>query len=203
MTHMSSERRAPGRPAEFDRTEALDTLVDLFWQRGYDGATQDAMCKSTGLSSSSLYRTFGTKAQTFEAVLRRYLELHDDVLGPLEHGTAGVADLHAMLDRMAGALSSPAAARGCMAVATTQDPINQDRQVSALTHRHLARIRSAVRAAATRAVDAGETLPVPLESLVDLFYAAILTALVSARAGDPDTSLAVVEAVRALLPRRL
>jgi TetR/AcrR family transcriptional repressor of nem operon len=197
---MSNARRAPGRPVEFDRTEALDALVDLFWQRGYEGATQDVMRESTGLSSSSLYRTFGTKVQTFEAVLHRYLELSDDMLGPLEQGTAGVADLHAMLDRAAGSLRSPAGGRGCMVVATTQDPVNRDPQVSALTRRHLARIRAAVRAAAIRAVNAGETLPAPLERFVDVFYASMLGILVSARAGDQDASLAMVDGLRALLP---
>jgi AcrR family transcriptional regulator len=197
---MSSARRAPGRPVEFDRTEALDALVDLFWQRGYEGATQDAMLASTGLSSSSLYRTFGTKAQTFEAVLHRYLELGDDMLGPLERGTAGVADLNAMLDRAAASLRSAGGGRGCMVVATTQDPVNRDPQVSAITSRHLARIRAAVLAAATRAVNAGETLPTPLEQFVDVFYGATLGVLISARAGDRDTSMAMVAGLRALLP---
>lgn len=159
MTHMSTVRRAPGRPAEFDRTEALDALVELFWQRGYEGATQDVMCDSTGLSSSSLYRTFGTKAQTFQAVLQRYLELYDNILGPLEQGNAGVADLHAMLDRMTGLLGSAAGTRGCMALAITQDPVNQDPQVAAVTGRHLDRIRAAVRAAATRAIDPTRRCP--------------------------------------------
>lgn len=197
---MSNARRAPGRPAEFDRTEALDALVDLFWQRGYEGATQDAMLESTGLSSSSLYRTFGTKAQTFEAVLHRYLELSDGMLGPLEGGTAGIADLNAMLDRAVGSLRTASGGRGCMVVATTQDPVNDDPQVSALTRRHLDRIRAAVRAAAVRAINAGETLPVPLEQFVDVFYASVLGTLVSARAGDQDASVAMIDGLRALLP---
>ncbi len=158
------------------------------------------MADSTGMSSSSLYRTFGTKAQTFEAVLHRYLELSEAMLGPLEQGTAGVADLRAMLDRIAGLLGSPAGGRGCMVVATTQDPVNRDPQVSALTRRHLARIRAAVRAAATRAVNAGEALPIALERFVDVFYASIVGMLVSARAGDQDASLAMVDGLRALLP---
>ncbi len=68
---MSRTGRPVGRPPEFDRLEALDALVDLFWRRGYDGATQEAMRAASGLSSSSLFRSFGTKAETFDAVLRR------------------------------------------------------------------------------------------------------------------------------------
>ena len=53
---------------------------------------------------------------------------------------------------------------------------------------------------ASEAIDAGETLPVPLEQFVDVFYASILGALVSARAGNSDASLAMVDGLRALLP---
>lgn len=76
-----------------DLTVALDALLALFWRQGYNGATQEAMLAATGLSSSSLYRAFGTKPEIFAAALQRYLDLADDVLGPLEAGSQGRADL--------------------------------------------------------------------------------------------------------------
>lgn len=85
-----------------DRDTALDALLALFWREGYDGATQEALLAATGLSSSSLYRSFGTKSEIFAAALRRYLALSDDVLAPIETGTAGAADLHTFLDRVHG-----------------------------------------------------------------------------------------------------
>ena len=45
-----------------------------------------------------------------------------------------------------------------------------------------------------------ESLPAPLERFVDVFYASVLGILVSARAGDQDASLAMVDGLRALLP---
>jgi TetR/AcrR family transcriptional repressor of nem operon len=201
---MSTTRRAPGRPAGFDRSEALDSLVRLFWLRGYDGATQEAMRASTGLSSSSLFRTFGTKAETFDAVLHRYLELSDGMLGPLERGGAGAADLHALLDRIDSRLiasdGDPEGSAGCMVVAIMQDPINNDPGVAALTGRHLARMRSAIGAAVGRAHAAGEPLPTTPGEFTLVLYAAMLGMLVSARSGDVVTTRSMIAGVRALLP---
>jgi AcrR family transcriptional regulator len=158
------------------------------------------MLTTTGLSSSSLYRTFGTKTETFEAVLRRYLELSDGMLKPLEHGAAGVADLHGLFDRLYSQMDSPAGAAGCLMVASAQNPVNHDPKVSALTCRHLARMRSAIAAAVTRADQAGEPLPTAPDSFAAVLYAAMLGILSSARTGDRATTLALVEAVRTLLP---
>lgn len=201
---MSTARRSPGRPAGFDRSEVLDALVGLFWVRGYDGATQEEMRAATGLSSSSLFRTFGTKSETFDAVLRRYLELADGMLGPLERGTGGAADLHALLDRIAARLEAadggPEGAAGCMVVAILQDPVNADPGVAALTRRHLARMRSAIRAAVGRAYGAGEPLPAAPDEFTHVLYSAMLGMLVSARSGDAATTRLMIDGVRALLP---
>jgi len=61
--------RRPGRPAQFDRDNALSELLWLLWSKGYDAATQEEMLAATGLSSSTLYRSFGTKANILEAAL--------------------------------------------------------------------------------------------------------------------------------------
>jgi TetR/AcrR family transcriptional repressor of nem operon len=65
--------RRPGRPAQFDRDNALSELLWLLWSKGYDAATQEEMLAATGLSSSTLYRSFGTKANILEAALALYL----------------------------------------------------------------------------------------------------------------------------------
>ena len=197
---MSRTGRPVGRPPEFDRLEALDALVDLFWRRGYDGATQEAMRAASGLSSSSLFRSFGTKAETFDAVLRRYLELSDGMLRPLEHGTAGSADLHALLDRIDDRIGGPSGTAGCMVVATVQDPVNQDPRVAALTEGYLARMRGAIGTAVLRAEAAGEQLPATPEQFTNVVYAAVLGILVSARSGDIATTRLMIDGVRALLP---
>src|SRR5271157_5838724 len=81
--------RRPGRPAQFDRDSALAALLGLLWIKGYDAATQEEMLAATGLSSSTLYRSFGTKADILEAALAQYLAYLDEMFSPLEHGCRG------------------------------------------------------------------------------------------------------------------
>jgi AcrR family transcriptional regulator len=65
-------KRPRGRPRGFDREEALDRAVEVFWREGYDGATVAELCRATGLNPPSLYAAFGDKARLFEAALDRY-----------------------------------------------------------------------------------------------------------------------------------
>ncbi len=60
------------RPRAFDEDEVLDRATEVFWQRGYDGASMAELVKAMGLNSPSLYAAFGSKRGLFEAVLDRY-----------------------------------------------------------------------------------------------------------------------------------
>src|SRR6201997_2368139 len=154
-TPIASPRR-PGRPAQFDRDNALSALLWLLWSKGYDAATQEEMLAATGLSSSTLYRSFGTKANILEAALARYLAWADEMFAPLEHGRRGVADVHAFLDQLRAQFDGPMATAGCLVWNPMQDPINGDPRIKTLTERHMRRLRRGLTAAPQRAVDAGE-----------------------------------------------
>src|SRR6201993_1247722 len=112
--------RGPGRPAQFDRDNALAALLWLLWSKGYDAATQEEMLAATGLSSSTLYRSFGTKADILEAVLARYLVWADELFAPLEHGRQGVADVNAFFDHVQALLGGPLSNAGCLVANTMQ-----------------------------------------------------------------------------------
>src|ERR1700756_18181 len=115
--------RRPGRPAQFDRDNALAALLWLLWSKGYDAATQEEMLAATGLSSSTLYRSFGTKADILEAVLTRYLAWADEMFAPLEQGRRGVADVNAFFDHLQALLDGPLSTAGCLVWNTMQNPI--------------------------------------------------------------------------------
>lgn len=195
-----STNRSPGRPAQFDRQRALDDLLVLFWRNGYAAATQDEMLAATGLSSSTLYRTFGTKSQILKAVLDRYRTTAEAMFAPLTDGEQGLADVHEFLDRVGQLLTGPMGASGCLVVDTMQDPINADPGISAITAAHIDRMRTGLRAALQRAADAGE-LPAatPMGALADALRAGVLGALARARAGDIADATTMVRALSALL----
>jgi TetR/AcrR family transcriptional regulator, transcriptional repressor for nem operon len=194
--------RGPGRPAQFDRDNALAALLWLLWSKGYDAATQEEMLAATGLSSSTLYRSFGTKADILESALALYLSLADAMFGPLEHGHRGVADVHAFFDHLEAQLGGPLSTAGCLVWNTMQNPISADPRIKTLTERHMQRLRRGLTVALQRAADAGEPLPSAPESLADALRAGIVGVQARGRAGDIEDAIALLDGLRALLGHR-
>src|SRR5271168_2190108 len=61
-----------GRTRQFDVDEALDRALEVFWARGYEGATLPELTKTMGINRPSLYAAFGNKEQLFRKALDRY-----------------------------------------------------------------------------------------------------------------------------------
>ena len=194
--------RRPGRPAQFDRDNALSELLWLLWSKGYDAATQEEMLAATGLSSSTLYRSFGTKANILEAALALYLALLDEMFAPLEHGRRGVADVHAFFDHIRAQLEGPMSTAGCLVWNTMQNPINGDPRIKTLTERHMQRLRRGLTGALQRAADAGELPPSAPTYLADALRAGVLGVQARGRAGEIEDAITLLDGLRALLGRR-
>ena len=61
-----------GRTRQFDVDEALDQALEVFWARGYEGATLPELTRAMGINRPSLYAAFGNKEQLFRKALDRY-----------------------------------------------------------------------------------------------------------------------------------
>jgi AcrR family transcriptional regulator len=70
LLHSFAEGRSKPKPKE---QEVLDVATDYFLAHGYQGASINAMARSSGISKESIYRYFSSKKQLFEAVIRREL----------------------------------------------------------------------------------------------------------------------------------
>jgi TetR/AcrR family transcriptional regulator, transcriptional repressor for nem operon len=191
--------RRPGRPAQFDRDSALAALLWLLWSKGYDAATQEEMLAATGLSSSTLYRSFGTKANILEAALALYLALLDEMFAPLEHGRRGLADVNAFFDHIRAQLDGPMSTAGCLVWNTMQNPINGDPRIKTLTERHMQRLRRGLTGALQRAADAGELPPSAPTYLADALRAGVLGVQARGRAGDTADAITLLDGLRGLL----
>src|ERR1700676_3259385 len=69
-----SPSRPLGRPRSFDTGKALDRALDVFWRKGYEGASLYDLTKAMGINRPSLYAAFGDKEKLFRKVLDRYAE---------------------------------------------------------------------------------------------------------------------------------
>lgn len=61
-----------GRHREFDVDQALDAALDVFWSKGYEGASYTDLTQATGVERPGLYSAFGNKEALFGLVLERY-----------------------------------------------------------------------------------------------------------------------------------
>ena len=61
-----------GRPRAFDPENALSAATEVFWAKGFDGASLDDLTEAMGISRPSLYAAFGDKERLFEAALGHY-----------------------------------------------------------------------------------------------------------------------------------
>ena len=61
-----------GRPRTFDVDEALEKALEVFWSKGYDGASLSDLTEAMGINKPSLYAAFGNKEQLFLKAIERY-----------------------------------------------------------------------------------------------------------------------------------
>lgn len=62
-----------GRPRVFDMDGALDKALEIFWKRGYEGASIAELAETLGINKPSLYAAFGNKEELFKKALSRYV----------------------------------------------------------------------------------------------------------------------------------
>ena len=64
----------PGRPRCFDVDKALDRALEVFWRKGYEGATLPDLTRAMGINRPSMYAAFGNKEALFKKAIDRYVE---------------------------------------------------------------------------------------------------------------------------------
>jgi AcrR family transcriptional regulator len=63
---------ARGRPRSFDRERALADAMEVFWTKGYEGASMADLTQAMGIASPSLYAAFGSKEELFRQAIALY-----------------------------------------------------------------------------------------------------------------------------------
>src|SRR6266404_2093420 len=62
-----------GRPRSFDLDKALEAAMQVFWRKGYEGASLSDLTKAMHINRPSLYAAFGDKEALFRKALDCYV----------------------------------------------------------------------------------------------------------------------------------
>jgi AcrR family transcriptional regulator len=111
-----AQHLAIGRPREFDVDEALEQAMQVFWERGYEGASLVDLTAAMGITKTSMYAAFGNKEQLFRKAVERY------AAGPAQYATHALEEptaravFEAFLRGAVQTTTSPEGPGGCMSV---------------------------------------------------------------------------------------
>jgi len=182
-----------GRPRSFDRAQALLRAMEVFWARGYEGATlQDLQKAIGGITAPSFYAAFGSK----EALFREAVELYSRTLGvpmmrALEEGPTARESVAGLLEGAMKAFCRPGKPRGCMLVVSAIHCMPANRGVQEYLRELRVRRRKLIRERIERGVAAGE-LPAGADAgALASFYTTVVDGLaIQAWDGVPRKALA-------------
>ena len=164
------------RPREFDRSEALEKAVDVFWTHGYEATSMTDLQKALGIGRQSLYATFGDKRRIFEEVMAHYVADTEAMMAARFGPDAGLDDIQAHLRGVAENITRPEHRRGCLIMNTCIERASQDQMAAEYVRRGLAAIHAGFVRALENARRVGELRD-------DIDIEAIASALVHQNAG--------------------
>lgn len=146
-----------GRPREFELNDAARDAMNVFWDRGYEGASLPDLIAGTGLSRGSLYKAFGDKKGLLLAALDLYmsdgLKATADILS--QPGSVKNAIRESLL-RYARLSTGEKGRRGCLAVAMATELAARDKDVEERIGRMFRRLQQLYVGAIVRGQAGGE-----------------------------------------------
>lgn len=104
------------RPRSFDENEAVETALQVFIAKGYDGASISELTAAMGINPASLYAAFGDKRGLFERAMDAYARHR----APIVQGALAEPRVDLVVERLlhayADALTDERVAPGCLYV---------------------------------------------------------------------------------------
>lgn len=173
-----------GRPLSFDRDQALERAMHVFWRRGYEAASISELTAAMGITAPSLYTAFGDKERLFLAAVERY------ATGPgggypraLEEEPTAYLAIKRCLEEAAEELTRPCHPKGCMVVMAATNCSEASAHIQAALAKRRAASDSGVRCRIEHGVKNGE-LPAGTDAqALASFYATVFRGM-SMQAAD-------------------
>ncbi len=169
-----------GRPRSFDRNEAIDQAMLLFWEHGYESTslTQLKAAIGGGISAPSFYAAFASKEALFKEVVARYIETHGQVVASLWDETLPPREAIEQALRRSARMQAKHSL-GCLLVVSAGTCAPENTHIQQMLASVRARTQAGITACIQRGIAAGhlpdDTDPLSLSIVFDGFLMGLST----------------------------
>lgn len=192
-----------GRPRSFDRDQALEQAMRVFWEKGYAGASMSDLTAAMGIASPSLYAAFGSKEGLYREAIDHYVSsFSGGFWGVMEAATARES-VEGLLRNAARIFTDGDFPRGCMIIQTAAEAGEMSPELAARLCEIRASTTETLAARVRKGIAEGELSPTTDAQAVARFYAAVHKGLsLSAKggAGREELDSVVSSAMKAWEP---
>jgi AcrR family transcriptional regulator len=186
-----------GRPRSFDREQALERAMDVFWSKGFEAASLTDLTEAMGINPPSLYAAFGDKEGLFMEAVQRY-HTHSQEGCPYGDLPTAREAVESLLTFAATMFTEPGHPRGCMAVMAMMTSSTSSPKLQELLFEQRNFAKGKLRERIQRGVKEGDVPPDADVNALTNLYSAVLSGL-SLQARDGATRKALLAAVQAAM----
>lgn len=131
------------RTQEFDRSEVLASVIEIFRQKGYGATSIPDLVKATGLQPGSLYCAFGNKKGILTEALQVYADEYFLMINEIfNKETDAIQGVRKFIHETAISCSSETGRYGCLILNILLELCSQDDEVATLVNKITNRIES-------------------------------------------------------------
>ncbi len=145
-----------GRPKEFDREQALERAMELFWKQGYEATGMNELIDQMQIGRQSLYDTFGDKRQLYIEAFRHYHDSHiETIVQKLSEPGSPIENIRQVMKQIA-AEANNCNCVGCFLTNTLVENAQQDQDITTVTTASIRRLEQSFKKTLARAIEANE-----------------------------------------------
>jgi TetR/AcrR family transcriptional repressor of nem operon len=170
------------RPREFDEHQVIESLMTVFWNKGYEATTMQDLVKASGLLKGSLYGAFGDKQTLYLVALKHYNRTRIQAGIDMLNGEGSVRQKIARLfDNVIESTRRGLFAGGCLLCNASLEKAVSDKQVKTEIKTTIRRLKVAI----MDALKAGNVNEDQAASLAAFIVSAYFGTRVLAKGGAP------------------
>lgn len=173
------------RHREFDPNAALQTAIQVFWEKGYTATSVDEVVKRSGVSKYGIYSTFGNKQELFKKVLAQYAaDRHQDIQRPIRQPGASLSEIRKFFADVPHIITQDDHPSGCLIANTGIELGMSDLDIRDYVNDFFGDVAQVLQRCLARAVEKGELdTPEDIAGLATYLATEFRTALMLARSG--------------------